>query len=40
MKVGKTVFDGFVEAQFARLIKGAGNPAAQVIMGLNMRFWK
>jgi hypothetical protein len=40
VKVGKTVFNAFIEPQFAVLNDGAGNPAFQIFLGLNMQFLK
>jgi hypothetical protein len=39
-KVGKTVFNIFVEPQFTVLHNGAGQPAFQVYTALNMQFTK
>jgi hypothetical protein len=38
VKVNKIVFNGFIEPQFTAFNQGAGNPAAQVFIGLNMQF--
>jgi len=40
VKVGKTVFNGFIEPQFTAFNDGAGNPAWQIFIGLNTQFSK
>ena len=37
-KVGRTVFNIFLEPQFTMLHDGVGQPAFQLFMGLNMQF--
>jgi len=38
LKAGRTIFNAFVEPQFTVLHDGAGQPAFQTFLGLNMQF--